>query len=76
MILQARPYFSETMKITISIPNDLIEEAMMLTGAKTRKQLVREAIEERIKPLRRKKLLLTKGEVDLAIDLDELRNRK
>ncbi|EMS34222.1 hypothetical protein C943_04040 [Mariniradius saccharolyticus AK6] len=64
------------MRTTIDIPKELIEEAMLLTGAKTKNQLIQEALEEKIKSIRRKQLITMKGTIDLGIDLDILRDRK
>ncbi|MCF1750697.1 type II toxin-antitoxin system VapB family antitoxin [Mariniradius sediminis] len=64
------------MRTTIDIPKELIEEAMLLTGAKTKNQLIQDALEEKIKSIRRKQLITMKGTIDLGIDLDILRDRK
>lgn len=64
------------MRTTIDIPKELIEEAMLLTGAKTKNQLIQEALEEKIKSIRRKQLITMKGTIDLGIDLDIFRDRK
>ena len=59
----------------MDIPEELIEEAMELTGAKTKSQLIREALEEQILRVKRKRLIALKGTLDLNIDLDALRGR-
>jgi Arc/MetJ family transcription regulator len=63
------------MRTTLDIPQDLIDEAMSLTGAKTKSQLIKEALEDKIKRIKRQRLLSFKGKIDLNIDLDELRKR-
>lgn len=63
------------MRTTLDIPGKLIEEAMELTGAKTKSQLVKEALEEQIARIKRKRLLTLKGTIDWDIDLDTLRDR-
>lgn len=64
------------MRTTIELPDGLIERAMKVAGAKSKSQLVKEALEEMIKRNQRLKLLTFKGKIDLGIDLDELRKRK
>ncbi len=59
----------------MDIPEELIEEAMELTGAKTKSQLIREALEEQILRVKRKRLITLKGTIDLDIDLGTLRGR-
>jgi Arc/MetJ family transcription regulator len=64
------------MRTTLEIPEDLIEEAMRLTGAKTKSQLITDALKEKIDKIKRQRLLTFKGKIDLDIDLDLLRDRK
>lgn len=64
------------MRTTLDIPKDLIQEAMKVTGAKTKSQLIKDALQEQIDRAKRKKLIALKGTVDLDIDLDILRDRK
>ena len=63
------------MRTTLDIPEKLIEEAMALTQAKTKSQLVKEALEAQIKRIKRQRLVALKGTLDFDIDLDELRGR-
>lgn len=63
------------MRTTLDIPENLVEEIMEMTQAKTKNQAVREVLENYIKLVKRKKLLAMKGTIDLKIDLDSLRNR-
>lgn len=64
------------MRTTLDIPEDLINEAMKITGAKTKSQVIKEALEEQIKKAKRQRLLNFKGKLDLDIDLDATRDRK
>jgi hypothetical protein len=64
------------MRTTLDIPKELIEEAMKVTGANTKNQLIKDALQEQINRSKRKKLIALKGTVDLNIDLDILRDRK
>ncbi|WP_073096609.1 type II toxin-antitoxin system VapB family antitoxin [Cyclobacterium lianum] len=63
------------MRTTLEIPEKLIKEAMELTGAKTKSQLIKEALEDQIARIKRKRLISYKGTIDLEIDLDKLRKR-
>ncbi len=63
-------------RTTIEIPRELIEKAMKLSNAKTKRQLIKEALEDKINTIKRKRLLTYKGEIDLKMDLDILRDRK
>ena len=64
------------MRTTLEIPEEFIEEAMKLTGAKTKSQLITDALKEKIERIKRQRLLTFKGKIDLDIDLDVLRDRK
>ena len=59
----------------MDIPEKLIAEAMELTKAKTKSQLIKEALEAHIQRIKRKRLVALKGTLDLDIDLDTLRDR-
>ena len=63
------------MRTTLDLPNDLIEDAMFITNAKTKTQLITMALENIIKQERFNKLIKFHGKVDLEIDLDSLRKR-
>ena len=64
------------MRTTLTIPKELMEEAMALSKAKTKSQLVKKALEEYINTIRRQKLIALKGTLDFDIDLDSLRGRE
>ncbi|MEQ9402402.1 MAG: type II toxin-antitoxin system VapB family antitoxin [Cyclobacteriaceae bacterium] len=66
----------DAMRTTLDISEDLIKKAMKLTGAKTKSQVVKEALEELLNREKRLNLLNFKGKIDLNIDLDQLRDRK
>jgi hypothetical protein len=63
------------MRTTLEIPENLILEIMKLTGAKTKNQAIKEALESQIKLIKRKRLISMKGTIDLEIDLDTMRKR-
>ncbi len=63
------------MRTTIDIQQELLDEVMKLTGAKTKNQAVNEALKSQIQRAKRKRLLTRKGTIDLNIDLDKIRQR-
>jgi Arc/MetJ family transcription regulator len=63
------------MRTTLDIPETLIDEAMKLTGSKTKSQLIKNALKAQIRESKRQKLITLKGSIDLDIDLDTLRDR-
>lgn len=64
------------MRTTLDLPKELIDEAMKVTGATTKSQLIKDALQAQISTARRKKLITLKGSIDFDIDLDALRNRQ
>ncbi len=64
------------MRTTLDIPKNLINEAMKLTNAKTKSQLIKDALIAQIAKAKRQRLLFFKGKIDLDIDLDATRKRK
>jgi len=63
------------MRTTLDTPEKLIAEAMALTNAKAKNQLVKDALEAHIKRIKRQRLIALKGTLDLGVDLDALRER-
>jgi Arc/MetJ family transcription regulator len=63
------------MRTTLDLPEKLMEEAMKATGATTKSQLIKDALQAEINSAKRKRLITKKGTVDLGIDLDTLRDR-
>ncbi|MEZ4902792.1 MAG: type II toxin-antitoxin system VapB family antitoxin [Spirosomataceae bacterium] len=64
------------MKTTIDLPQELIEEAMRITGSKTMVEAIKKSLNEMIEREKRLQLLNFKGKVDLTLDLEMLRDRK
>jgi metal-responsive CopG/Arc/MetJ family transcriptional regulator len=64
------------MRTTLDIPKKLIDEAMEVTGAKTKSQLIKDALKAEINRVKRKKLITRKGTIDLEAELDILRKRQ
>ncbi|MEM1405290.1 MAG: type II toxin-antitoxin system VapB family antitoxin [Bacteroidota bacterium] len=63
------------MRTTLDLPQDLVDQALKVTGIKTKSQLIKTALELLIERDKRLKLLSFKWAIDLDIDLDELRQR-
>lgn len=63
------------MRTTLDIPKKLIDEAMKATGATTKSQLIKDALQAKIDLAKRKRLIAKKGTLDLDVDLDTLRDR-
>lgn len=63
------------MKTSIDLPEELIDEAMRISGSKSKIEAIKRALLEMIERERRLKLLNFKGKIDLEIDLDSSRNR-
>lgn len=64
------------MRTTLDLPDDLVEEAMKTTNIKTKTKVIVEALEQLIRKSKIAGIKDYKGQVDLEIDLDELRGRK
>jgi len=64
------------MRTTLDIPKKLIDEAMEITGAATKSQLIKDALQAEINRVKRKRLISRKGTLDLDMDLDTLRDRR
>lgn len=63
------------MRTTLDLPQELIDEAMALTQAKTKTDLIKLALQNLIRREKTKDLKNAFGKVDLDIDLDSLRSR-
>jgi len=59
------------MRTTLAIEDRLIEEAKLLSGAKTKKETVEIALDEFVRRRKSRKLLDLEGKVELAWTLDE-----
>ena len=64
------------MKTTIDLPESLLNEAMLLTGSKTKIDVIKIALQAIIDQGKRKKLINFKGKIDLNIDLENTRNSR
>jgi Arc/MetJ family transcription regulator len=64
------------MRTTLAIDEKLLEEAKALSGARTKKEAVKKALEEFIKRKKAKKLLDLEGKVELSFSLNEFLDRR
>ena len=64
------------MRTTLDLPEDLVVEAMKVTDIKTKTKVIITALEQLIKKSKISEIKKYKGQIDLDIDLDELRGRK
>lgn len=63
------------MRTTLDLPEELIDQAMNITHAKTKTELIKMALENIINQEKRNKLLKYHGKINIDIDLNTLRNR-
>lgn len=63
------------MRTTLDLPNELIDEAMQITHAKTKTELIKLALANIIQQEKINKLINFHGSIDLDIDLNVLRKR-
>lgn len=62
------------MKTLIDIDEQLLKQAMELTGAKTKKQAVHDGLEELVRKYLRQELVSMKGHNILDLSIDELKD--
>jgi Arc/MetJ family transcription regulator len=61
------------MRTTITVDDELFAELMELSGAETKTEAVRGAIEEYVRQRRKRRLIALRGDVDVDDNIDELR---
>ena len=64
------------MRTTLSINEKLLDEAKVLSGARTKKEAVEIALDEFIRRRKAKKLLDLEGKVELSFTLKEFLGRR
>ncbi len=64
------------LRTNIELDEKLVDEAMMLTHKKTKKELVNYALRELVSKIKRKKMLEFEGKVEWTGDLDEARKSR
>jgi len=65
----------ETMRTTLDISKELMEEGLRVTQSKTKTELVNLALKEIIRKNKIQKIKKYQGKIDSEIDLDKLRKR-
>ena len=63
------------MRTTLDLPKDLVDQAMSITKAKTKTEMIKKALINIIEQNKREKALKYHGKLSLDIDLDVLRDR-
>jgi len=64
------------MRTTLVLKEALLEEAKALSGAKTKRETVEEALREFIRRRKSRKLLNLEGKVELSFSADDLIRRR
>ena len=64
------------MRTTLDLPEDLIDEAMKVTGINTKTRVIITALEDLIRKSKISGLKECKGKVDLDIDMSAVRGRQ
>jgi len=62
------------MRTTLDLPDNLIKEAMKVSGAKTKTTTVCLALQDYIRRKKMMKILNYKGKIDLDLDIDKMRD--
>jgi hypothetical protein len=63
------------MRTTLDIPENLLSEAMKVTKARTKTEVIKFALENIIRKNKLQKLKSYRGELEIEINLDVLRKR-
>lgn len=63
------------MRTTLDLPEELLQEAMVISRTKTKTDVIKLALENLIKKEKIKELKRFYGKINLEIDLNELRQR-
>lgn len=63
------------MRTTLDIPENLLSEAMKVTQARTKTEVIKFALENIIQKNKLQKLKSYRGELEIEINLDVLRKR-
>jgi Arc/MetJ family transcription regulator len=64
------------LRTNIELDEDLVNEAMRLTHARTKKELVNLALRELVNRAKRKRILELEGKVEWVGDLNEMRKSR
>jgi metal-responsive CopG/Arc/MetJ family transcriptional regulator len=60
------------MRMSVSLDRQLLEDAQYLTGKKTKKEVLEEALKELIRKKRREEALKHAGKIEMDITLEDL----
>ena len=63
------------MRTTLDLPEDLLQEAMKITQISTKTKVIITALEQLITKSKISEIKKYKGQIDLDINIDELRGR-
>ena len=63
------------MRTTLDLPDELLQEAMVISRTKTKTDVIKLALENLIKKEKIKELKRFYGKINLEVNLDELRQR-
>ena len=63
------------MRTTLDLPEELLQEAMVISRTKTKTDVIKLALENLIKKEKIKELKRFYGKINLEIDLNQLRQR-
>ena len=63
------------MRTTLDLPEELLQEAMVISRTKTKTDVIKLALENLIKKEKIKELKKFYGKINLEIDLNQLRQR-
>ncbi len=61
------------MRATLNIPDALINQLIVETGEKNKTRIIRNALEEMLKKIKRRNFKKLRGKIDLDIDLEKFR---
>ena len=64
------------MKTTLDIPDDLLKEAIKLSGSRTKTETVRLALEELVRQKRLDEIVASAGRLKFSGDLDKIRHAR
>jgi Arc/MetJ family transcription regulator len=60
------------MRMTVTLDEKILEEARMISGKKTKREVIEEALREFVRRKRREEALKHAGKIDMDIDLEDL----
>ena len=63
------------MRATLNIPDSLINQLIAETGEKNKTRIIRTALEEMLRKIKRKNFKKLRGKIDLDIDLEKFRGQ-